>query len=381
MPTVLSIVVPIREYTIETHYMILSLLASPEKRIEIILGENSVDSGLVLSTQIKKDKEAALRDPRVRYCPSSNYLSMSENWARSLRLSIGEYVAIVGADDGIVSENLTPLVDFLEICGENIILTSYTTFGYTIQDEGPYVHFQEGSDGKSIAKVKFHPLVNALFLGTRELMMPIVFNKSVARRSLLFGALSDSGSVPGIAPDNYLTHYIMDREKKGMFINLPVFISGSSEFSNGRSQVRNPMDPIFQQYSLDHHSRKGPFTSKFSLSCLPAGMFEDYLSASDNKSLLESFFLSKCATAWILFSCQDPKHHGSRLFNYTLKVRMKLLSIAVKVINRFWIFRHFGFSNFFKGKTISLARGSTILDVQNIIGSAKIHGKAKSKRS
>jgi hypothetical protein len=371
VPVILSIVVPIRQYTIETHYMILSLLASPEKRIEIILGENKVDSGIVMSTQLVEAKEEALRDPRVRYCPSSKYLSMSENWARSLKQSSGEYVAIIGADDGIVSENLAPLVDFLEICNENIILTSYTTFGYAILDEKPFVHFQEGSDGKSITKVKFHPLVNALFLGTRELMMPVIFNKSVARRSLLIGGISDADSIPGIAPDNYLTHYIMHREKKGIFVNLPVFISGSSELSNGRSQVRNPMDPIFQQYSLDHYGRRGELTKRFSLSCLPAGMLEDYLSASNRKSFLHGFFLSKCAIAWIVFSCQDPKHHSYGLFKWTLKARANLMSILVRVINRSWILRHFGFNNPFHAKTMTLAFGSTILDVQSIINSEK----------
>lgn len=93
---ILSIICPIREYTKETHYMILSILASTEKRIEIILGENYVKPNLLSST-LTTAKNEVLKDPRVKYFPSNHYLTMSENWARSVQLSTGLYVAFVGA--------------------------------------------------------------------------------------------------------------------------------------------------------------------------------------------------------------------------------------------------------------------------------------------
>ena len=292
---------------------------------------------------------------------------MSQNWARSLRLSRGEYVAFVGADDGVVSDNLSSLVVFLE-CGESdLILTSYTTFFYDMPGHRSFVHFQERATGDGAFKINFHPFVNALFLGTRELMMPVIFNKSIGRRSLLIKAISDNSPIPGIAPDNYLTHFMMRQQKKGVYLNYPVFISGSSMLSNGRAQVFDPTSPIFQQYSDDHQSRRGHLTKAYTLACLSAGMIEDYLSANNRLGILDNYLLRRFSQAWILFSCFDQKHHKGRFFFITLPIRRMVLGVVVRLIGKLWSWRHFGLANQFKAKTILLPKGSTVLSIQRII--------------
>ena len=358
---------PIREYTNETHFAILSILASDEQRIEIVLGENFKEPSSSLDSNLASAKDRILADPRVKFFPSSQYLTMSENWARSLRLSTGEFVAFVGADDGVVSDNLSPVTTFLEHCDSDLVFTSYTTFFYKMQDQDSFVHFQERTTCNSAFEIVFHPAINALFLGTRELMMPVIFNKSIARRSLLTKAISENSPVPGIAPDNYLTHFMMRHQKRGIYLNYPVFISGGSKLSNGRAQVSEPTNPIFQEYSVDHQSRMGYLTKRFTLACLSAGMIEDYLSANNRTGLLDNFFLRISAQSWILFSCFDQKHHQGRLFSVSLPIRRMALGVAVRLMGKLWSWRHFGLTNHFKAKTILLPESSTVLDIQKIL--------------
>ena len=358
---------PIREYTNETHFAILSILASNEPRIEIVLGENFLEPSGSLDPDLAIAKNRILEDSRVKFFKSSNYLSMSENWARSLRLSTGEFVAFVGADDGVVSDYLTSAINYLEDCDSDLIFTSYTTFFYETPGQESFVHFQEQTIGNSAFKVVFHPVINALFLGSRELMMPVIFNKSIARRSLVIKAISDDSSVPGIAPDNYLTHFMMRHQKRGIYLNYPVFISGSSKLSNGRAQVLEPTNPIFREYSDDHQSRMGCLTKAFTLTCLPAGMIEDYLSANNRLGILNNYFLRRFAQLWVLFSCFDQKHHQGRLFSVSLPMRRMMIGVIVRLIGKLWSWKHFGLTNHFKAKTIPLPEGSTVLNIQKIL--------------
>lgn len=269
----------------------------------------------------------------------------------------------------MVSDNLIGLITFLERCDNELILTSYTTFGYAMQGKSSFVHFQERANGNSVFKIVFHPIINALFLGTRELMMPVIFNKSVARRSSLVQAISNISSIPGIAPDNYLTHFMMHQQKKGVYLNLPVFISGSSEYSNGLSQAENPTNPIFQQYSDEHQERRGILTMEYTLACLSSGMLEDYLTANNRTYILDNYLWRRCAKTWIQFSCFDRKHHKSPIFSRTLPIRRKIIRVVVRIIGKLWSIQHFGFTNHFKSTTIILPEESTVLDIQKIIKS------------
>lgn len=372
MTTTLSIVMPVRHYKKETHYALLSILESAEQDIEIILAENQSDPEIPIDTSLLEGRKALLKDIRVKHFPSEQYLSMSENWARALSLAKSEYVAFVGADDGVVTDHLTTAVRYLKEANRDIILTSYTTFSYEMSNQKSFVHFQERATNEKVFQIKFAPLINALFLGTREAMMPIIFNRCIVKRSLLMEAITNSCTVPGIAPDNYLTHFIMQKQNHGAYLNLPIFISGSSESSTGRMLILDPSHPIFQEWSVDQQARSGILTKEFSLACLSAMMIEDYLLVNNRSDILEKHFILTCARTWILFSCFDENHHKGRYFIATLPLRKLAVGVVVRLIIRLWSLRFFRFTNYFKSVTIKLPADSTILDAGRVISSRNL---------
>ncbi len=372
MTTTLSIVMPVKQYKKETHFALLSILASAEQDIEVILAENQSDSEIPIDTSLLEERKVLLQDTRVKHYPSKHYLSMSENWARALSLATSKYVAFVGADDGIVTEHLASAVRYLQEADRDIVLTSYTTFSYEMSNQKSFVHFQKRATNRKVFQIKFAPFINALFLGTREAMMPIVFNRCIVKRSLLMQAIATSCSVPGIAPDNYLTHFIMQRQSYGAYLNFPIFISGSSESSTGRMLILDPSHAIFQEWSVDQQSRSGILTKEFSLACLSAMMIEDYLLVINRSQILENQFILACARVWILFSCFDENHHKGHFFIATLPLRKLAVDLIVRLIIKVWSLRFFGFTNYFKSVTIRLPADSTVLDAGRVVSTQNL---------
>jgi hypothetical protein len=165
---------------------------------------------------------------------------------------------------------------------------------------------------------------------------------------------------------------MMRQQKKGIYLNYPVFISGSSMLSNGRALVLDPANPIFQQWSEDHQSRRGHLTEAYTLACLPALMLEDYLSANNRTNILENHTMRRLSLLWILFSCCDQNHHKGHLFSITIPIRRRVLGVIVRLIGKFWSWRHFGLTNYFRAKTILLPEDSTVLSVQELFSPVKV---------
>src|SRR5882724_8704509 len=57
---------------------------------------------------------AEVRDQRVRYIGTANHLHMSENWERALGDATGEYVTLLGDDDGLLPSACADAAGILE---------------------------------------------------------------------------------------------------------------------------------------------------------------------------------------------------------------------------------------------------------------------------
>lgn len=83
------------------------------RAIETVRRQDHADWEVVVSDNASEDDtESVVRrfaDPRVRYHRTASYVPVTENWNRALELSDGEYVVMLGDDDGLLRGCLSTL--------------------------------------------------------------------------------------------------------------------------------------------------------------------------------------------------------------------------------------------------------------------------------
>lgn len=94
-----SVLIPTRERPATFRHTLATVAAQPGDDYEIVVADNC-------SGPETREIVAQCAAPRVRYSRSDEILPMSRNWERGLELCEGEYVTVLGDDDGFVPSTL-----------------------------------------------------------------------------------------------------------------------------------------------------------------------------------------------------------------------------------------------------------------------------------
>lgn len=100
-----SVLIPTRNRLEYLKYAIASVLEQKYDNFELVISDNaSIDDieGYVRS----------LNEPRIKYSRSEKFLTVTESWNRSVDLSSGDYVIMLG-DDDILLKGYFEIVDYL----------------------------------------------------------------------------------------------------------------------------------------------------------------------------------------------------------------------------------------------------------------------------
>ena len=100
-----SVVVPTRNRPETLRHALTTCLDQDFEDYEIIVCDNSDPAPAAEVAAIV----AAANSPRIRYLPSDRPLAMSANWERGLSEALGEYVTVLGDDDGLMPYALREL--------------------------------------------------------------------------------------------------------------------------------------------------------------------------------------------------------------------------------------------------------------------------------
>lgn len=108
--TLLSILIPTRNRQRYIMPLIESILADSNQSFEIVIQDNS-------DTSILENFIDQINDSRVKYHFVESIISFSENFQKGIELCTGEYVCVIGDDDGINSR----ITEFAQFMKENQI--------------------------------------------------------------------------------------------------------------------------------------------------------------------------------------------------------------------------------------------------------------------
>lgn len=250
----ITIIIPTKnrqEYVLKAVEQILSI---DDERIQVVLQDNSINSSLELML-----KEYS-KDNRLKYNYSSEILSFVDNFDIAVSLADGDYVCIIGDDDGINPQ----IIDVVEWASKNNI--------DAIKPELNAVYFWPNSQAvkgekdngylniyKITAKAKMcNPYLEVEKLlkqgGQNYLSLDLVkLYHGIVKKECLDSIKTKTGMYfGGLSPDIYMTVALSLTINKVVSIDLPLTISGicsksgSADSATGRHTGKLEDAPHFR---------------------------------------------------------------------------------------------------------------------------------------
>lgn len=230
---ILSIVVPTRNRFDYVKHAIVSILSIPSSDLELIVQDNSdsVELGVWIQNTV--------RDDRLVYRHALEQLSMTENYDRGMGSATGEYVCVIGDDDGICPEiidatrwakanefdALVPL-NSAHFVWPDLELPSSSAIG---PGELRLTKFT----GECLFPVPESEILKcARDAGQSFHSLPKVYY-GIVRRACMQRVKEDTGAFfPGVSPDMAAALAVANYVKRMCQIDYPLFLPGSSARSN-----------------------------------------------------------------------------------------------------------------------------------------------------
>jgi hypothetical protein len=355
----LSIIFPNRGHFDYAQETIRNILEIEDSRFELIINDNSSPEMF--------DYSPFLSDKRVSLYVEENVLSMNKNWWNGLSRARGKWVTFIGAEDGVVSQNFPEFLNNLEVMESEVVTTRQSVFSYSLNQRPPQLQIPSNRP-KRDSKVISYPYRRAAFFPQlRNTVLPIPYNGSVVKREILTDVLNNSSQIPGIAPDDYLGQYVAQYCKDGLFLDLLVFIQGTSERSNG-VQIHQKISSFNSaEFISDSRTSMGRLTKRFGLDCIAAVALEHYSIVWEEFNRKQNPLRLTFLTYWCSLTCHDKGHSHGSAPKYLAWLLTTFVNISVSIIRKSWLLRNFGLDIPFRSISIKLPPDSTVRSASRIL--------------
>jgi glycosyltransferase involved in cell wall biosynthesis len=259
MKPILSIIVATRnrsKYCIE---LINTILSFEFKHFELVIHDNSDED--TLGKYISDN----LNDLRIVYKHDNSDLSTVHNANKAIELSNGDYLCMIGDDDGINPE-IFLLVEWMS---QNNIQSAKTSLAimYRWPDACEILHDYKGHFGNleiydfngaiesCSVKKELNILLETGCQNYLERNLPKLYHGIVSRNKLVEIKSSIGKYTGGLSPDIYWVICLSKLIDKIIFIDYPLTIPGTSIAALDRSHVKE----IFELHDAPHFRARGKY--------------------------------------------------------------------------------------------------------------------------
>ena len=318
MKPVLTVILPIGDQRPTLFSTIGTVLASQSPEFELLLSDNSLD-GVIL-------KPEHLADPRVTVVKQHARLSMSDHWLKLLNIAEGEWVCFMGADDGVISTNLKFLIDEAKNTNFDVITTHRVEAFTTDKSEVIQAVVPISKCSNETTQSRWNILLASMF-PQFFFDLPMPYNKAIFRKKILAGYLSSKSESFSLTPDYFLAFLISIKSRVGIHFECPVFIHGSSEFSNGW-QIQNSKKTKNLDDFLARIPDQDGYLSNQPKDCILGWLGNSFLSAHYPKNTKQSIsqksllkLLKHSFGVWINLTCVYCKNHLNNKSSTEIKMK------------------------------------------------------------
>jgi glycosyltransferase involved in cell wall biosynthesis len=238
-----SIVVPTRNRHETLLFTLKNLLSIEYSNYEIVVFDNASDERIDLHL-------AQIKDERIKYFRSDKPLAMSDSWEMALGYAMGEFVTIIGDDDGLMPETLRITDYLIELYGYQII--SWDRIFYNWPEINP-----EYLSNIITIPTKFELKINNSIDIVRRVLesdisyteLPMLYN-SVIKKSIIDKIKHIKGRFfLSVNPDIYSGYVLALFSDEYLRVNLPLSVNGGSKSSNGIAWAFNVGSKISSEFS------------------------------------------------------------------------------------------------------------------------------------
>lgn len=306
----LSVVIPTRnrqEYAIQA---IKQILSATDKRTQIVVQDNSDDQSL-------RERIKELDTEQITYNYSSETLSFVDNFERATQLATGEYVTLLGDDDGVLP-SITKVTEYALNNGYDCI-TSKVLVTYYWPNSGAkkrgcsekkgYIRLNKYSNRCMTVDVQKR-LVRVLHNGCQfyhSSGIPKIYH-GLVRNSLLKEIRQNYGRLyGGLSPDIYSAFTISMMNAKTLYVDFPFTIDGNCKKSGAGAQAQGKHTGSLKNAP---HLRGNPnykwdalVPQVFSVQTIWADSGLSAIRNLGNPELLKEYSLEKLSAYTILNNC------------------------------------------------------------------------------
>jgi glycosyltransferase involved in cell wall biosynthesis len=249
-------VIPTRERADTLKYALRTCLDQQFDDYEIIVSDN-------FSSPATKAVVDAVESPKVRYVRTAEPVAMSNNWEFGVSHARGEYVIVIGDDDGLLPHALRELDRLARESGSKVIQWTpayYTWPTVAMPGQGDYLRVPL----TCVTRERHGDEVIREVAGFRAFYsdLPMLYNAAV-HRGVLDELRRRTGRVfPHHIPDVYSGFAVAHVAHRFLSISAPMSISGQSGASNGIATLfhhrRSEIDREFHALNAKDGLRSDP---------------------------------------------------------------------------------------------------------------------------
>ena len=237
----ISVVIPTHNRPVLIADALSTVLAQRYDHFECVVFDNASEEPLAAHV-------ASLDDPRLRVTRSDAFLSVTESWNTAIDLARGDYVILIGDDDGLLPDSLERLADLIaQFDGPDLVYSSFLQFLH------PGVAPWEPSGSVSDSRHGFFftrqddPFVLPPDLARLAVVGSLQFRRSFAynmqgllfRREFLDAMRRDGRVFHSPFPDYYIANVAFIEAEKIVISPKPTSIAGVSRKSFGFTLFNN----------------------------------------------------------------------------------------------------------------------------------------------
>ncbi len=242
----LSIIIATKNRQKYAESAVASILRIPDPRLELIIQDNSDEGSLVTALEVH------LGDSRLKYQYTPPPLSIVGNFNKAIELSTGEYVCMIGDDDGI-NPDIVAATEWARVNDIDAIVGSLTANYRWAGTGAPDTLFTKMTDS-TLVLTHFTGHVNHVDLEESlkrfgragytyylEYSLPKLYH-GVVKRDRLNELLSRNGAyIRGLSTDIYLSVALACVIRKLVIIDYPLTIPGVCPQSSSvvEGQIKN----------------------------------------------------------------------------------------------------------------------------------------------
>jgi glycosyltransferase involved in cell wall biosynthesis len=272
-----SIVIPTRNRAQTLQYAIKTCLNQNFEDYEIIISDN-------FSTPDTQELVEKFNDERIIFVRTNQPLAMSENWEFAISHVHGNYVILIGDDDGLLNNSLSYLDKVINSTNERVIRWEWILYywpDFFVKNLAGKIYIPISNGSTELYSAEIIKKVANYELHYKTL--PMLYNSAV--HSSILKKIKEKNGVffNSQAPDIYSGFVIAKSVKKYLSLNTPLSIAALSKSSNGAAQlltnqnssIKEDFNMLNDKAGLTWHTRVP------SINVLPAIIADCYFHARD----------------------------------------------------------------------------------------------------